>query len=525
VLSLTRNAGTSAGGVYQIVNNALDSGSPLVGSFQLGNSSSVARGVQVVLHNPEWSQVRTCTLTVPANTPLQSYTLRTTTSAAWSRVVLEFWLQTADGQPGMQLDNVDLRYRPDVTGIVGTACALDTAPGGEMIVNGSFSQGLSGWMTTGVAVYTGNQQLEINRNPATSEGTIYQNTGAALGANVPAELTLWVSNDSARDKQMTVVLRNGDWSEYRTCAYALPANLPRVQMTMRIRTSQTWTPVWFQIYLGVADSFPALVIDDISLRQRPELVTATTECRLTPPSNVNLMSNGSFSSGLVDWGFSGTTASVNGGVLAVGRNTNTPNGGFFFQARPYPIPGNGSLELRLDVGNGTGTARVVDVVLRNSDWSDYRVCRFTVGANSVLQTHVMRVRTSVDWLPLVTNYWLAPADGVAGLQVDNVDLRYRDDVAYGTTECVPPAGGGALMVEGTPTATATPTPTATATATVTPTGTATPTASLTATATTSATATASTTSTPELPSATPTATATPEPPTATPLPQDDMGGS
>jgi predicted extracellular nuclease len=121
VFQMYRNTGTTQALVAQ--NSGVSTGAPLPmeATFQLGNSSTQRKRVNVIVHDQDFSDLFNCSFWIEPNTPLQSYAMRGHSTEAWSGAMLSIYLMSADGQGWMLLDNASLRARPTLD-VNGTEC-------------------------------------------------------------------------------------------------------------------------------------------------------------------------------------------------------------------------------------------------------------------------------------------------------------------------------------------------------------------------------------------------------------------
>ena len=92
---------------------------PLEVSLQLGNTSSTDKSVNLLVANFDGTGDFFCVFNVPANTPLQTYTVRGRISAA-AHPDLRLFVDDAN-QPNLLVDNVSLQYRPSLS-LTSTQC-------------------------------------------------------------------------------------------------------------------------------------------------------------------------------------------------------------------------------------------------------------------------------------------------------------------------------------------------------------------------------------------------------------------
>ena len=94
--------------------------SPLELTLQLGNASNVIKNPGVIIKSGDkWDIV--CHFLIPPNTPLQTYIVRGKNLSNWNGLNIEVWPDPPDGNPDVLMDNVTLKYIPDMV-ISGTEC-------------------------------------------------------------------------------------------------------------------------------------------------------------------------------------------------------------------------------------------------------------------------------------------------------------------------------------------------------------------------------------------------------------------
>jgi hypothetical protein len=122
-----RNPGGVSAVVMQMLGIAMPDNRYLELSLQLGNSSSIRKRALIILHDNDWSDQAVCSFWLPPYTPLRTYYMRTQTTEPWFQAQLSVYAATADGMGWLQLDNVVLNYRPDLSTDV-TMCFDPAAP-------------------------------------------------------------------------------------------------------------------------------------------------------------------------------------------------------------------------------------------------------------------------------------------------------------------------------------------------------------------------------------------------------------
>jgi Zn-dependent metalloprotease len=113
VFEFFKLAGAPAGVLLQSTGQAMDLDQRIQATFQLGNSSGVRQRVTVILHEaPSFSDLSACTFWLPPGLPMQTYTMRTYASQAWTNATFAVYPATVGTAPSHQwlrLDNVNLQ--------------------------------------------------------------------------------------------------------------------------------------------------------------------------------------------------------------------------------------------------------------------------------------------------------------------------------------------------------------------------------------------------------------------------------
>lgn len=125
VLEFYRNSGTSSAVVLQATGNTtIPTNAWLEATFQLGNSSAQRKRVTILLHETDFTDLNVCTFWLNPLSPLQTYTMRTYTTAAWNTgASISIYASTADSSGWYRVDNVVFRHRPSLSQN-GTTCSL-----------------------------------------------------------------------------------------------------------------------------------------------------------------------------------------------------------------------------------------------------------------------------------------------------------------------------------------------------------------------------------------------------------------
>jgi hypothetical protein len=126
IMEIARNANTPNGGFYQFNPYSVPANSVLELRFEIGNQSNVARVINMLVRDPNWQDVHSCFITVPANSGLWYPAIFLTTNVAWSNIVVQGWIQIGDytgsGTRPFRFDNISLIYLPSSTYTGSTTC-------------------------------------------------------------------------------------------------------------------------------------------------------------------------------------------------------------------------------------------------------------------------------------------------------------------------------------------------------------------------------------------------------------------
>ncbi len=431
VLNLTN---TNPGGMFQDMTYPVPSSAPFELTVDLGNTSAAPKNVQVIVHDGAFTDVLFCPFTLQAGQPLDTFTLRGATTTSWSNIRVEVIPQTFDGQPALEVDNVDLQYQPGLA-VSGTDCVAAPAllpENTNLVTNGDFLTDTAGWIIWGSTTPTVSSGVLNLTN--TSFGGMFQDMGYPAPPAAPFELTVDLGNSSAANKDVQVMVHDGAFSDVLFCAFTVPAGQALDTFTVRGQTTMAWSNIRVEIVPQTFDGLPALEVDNVTLQYQPGLAVSGTECVAGAlPDNTNLVRNGDFPTDTAEWIVWGsTTPTVSGGVLNL---TNTSIGGMF-QDMGYPGPNGAPLELTLELGNTSAAAKDVRVMVHDGTFSDVLFCAFTVPAGQALDTFTVRGKTVLPWPDIRVEILPQTFDGQPALQVDNVNLQYKPSLSVSSTECL-----------------------------------------------------------------------------------------
>lgn len=329
------------------------------------------------------------------------------------------------------------------------------APLPNMITNGTFTGALAPWTTAAAPnpadlvwrIQDG--VLEFYRTTTSTFGAISQTTGTALPALTPLEARLSIGNSSGVRRRLTVTLEDAsDGTRLQNCVFWLPANAPLRTFIVRTYAPQAWGNLRLTLSEGTATGSGWLRVDNVEVRQLPGGGVASTTCAdpnipaaANVTDSVNLFNNGDFSNGLTGWYFGGDiTYRLTLGVLefykTIGGTANATVVNSTAQINPAA-----RLELTLDLGNSSASAKRITVILNDGDWTDSQTCNFWLPAGAALGRYTMRTFNDTLWNPVHVSVFES-VSGQAWTQLDNIDLRRRAALSTVGVECYQP--GAAL---------------------------------------------------------------------------------
>jgi Tol biopolymer transport system component len=284
--------------VFQSTTAQLLPGAPIVATFELGNSSSARKRITVLLHDGDFSDLNVCTLWLPASTPLQSYTMRTHTTEAWSNATISIYAASPNSDGGfLRVDNVTLQYAPAEANDR-TDCVDPEAPappggsaGPNLIANGGFDSGMSSWSVFGqiTSQISAGGVFEFYRPSGTPAGVVFQPTGQAMASAQIFTVSFDLGNTSPVRKRVTALLHSGDFTDIAACAFWLPPGSPLGTYSMRTYATKAGTNATLSIYPATVGPDQWIQLDNVALQSTPGTAIVGTEClepgagSVTPP--------------------------------------------------------------------------------------------------------------------------------------------------------------------------------------------------------------------------------------------------
>lgn len=264
----------------QLVNQNLPPGFPLTLQVDLGNASSVPKGVNLMMRPSAYGDIISCGVTIPSGAGMATVTLQGSTDMNWSDMVLEIQAMDPDAAPAVLIDNVSITTATNQTGDY-SCSGHDIAPGTQMIRNESFVDGRFWWGLWGDLSFnvTGEAMHMYRPAGAIRRGALFQSINYNIPTGSPLYTKLTVSNTSPNTKAVQVLLTD-QWRETFYCVFNVPANTGPTDLYIRDTTSIDWGRPTMIIYLltsNVTDD-PELIVDDVTLHYRPNNPITTSRC-------------------------------------------------------------------------------------------------------------------------------------------------------------------------------------------------------------------------------------------------------
>lgn len=259
-------------------------GSKLEATVQLGNTSGKPK--MVSLHLMEWPNNATrqwCVFIVPPNTPLQNYTMQTVTTADWSNIDVQLFVEDF-GEQWLQVDNLNVQHKPNAN-ITALNCDSPLPANTTLLLNGDMDYGNIFFSYLDPIVHSAsNGVLNLTTNTSASDvGLLAQPLFRGAPANTPFEVTMDVANPTNEAKLISLRLWDfPNQSNEIACTLEVPANYPMSTVTMRGVTNTAWTFMDFQLF--VADSLPSLQVDNIVIQHKPNAGINGLDCNIPPAS-------------------------------------------------------------------------------------------------------------------------------------------------------------------------------------------------------------------------------------------------
>ena len=362
------------------------------------------------------------------------------------------------------LDSLTCEVVPlDATLAGPTAIVTSTPLGSNLIVNGSFSSGMSGWgqfalptMAHIVSQVSGGV-LEFYRQPASSpdpsdQAVVLQGTHAPVGANVALVAQFDLQNSSSARKRISVLIHDEDFSDLSVCTFWLPAGAPMRTYRMETHTTEAWIGATISFYAASVGSDGGFYrVDNVSLTMAIGGDADRTECvdpaapSASPVSSGELLINGGFTSGLTGWfTFGQLVYQLVGGVFEFYRPPGVPSG-LIWQITGQTMVQGQSIEAAFQLGNSSSVRKRVTVIIQDDDFSDLSACTLWLPPGQLLQPYLMRSYATKPWTNARISIYPATLGTETSIRLDNVSLRRISGVAIVGTQCLEPGAAFATI--------------------------------------------------------------------------------
>lgn len=142
-----RSPSANGAALHQTASYPSNNGSKFEAKLLIGNASHVTKTLGVAIHPADdWSNSIECTFTLPPRMPMQTYIVRGVSGKAWPNVRIELHPGPADSIPDIKVDNVELRYRPNLS-VSGTQCISPSFTVGQNAATAFDSANSAAWKT------------------------------------------------------------------------------------------------------------------------------------------------------------------------------------------------------------------------------------------------------------------------------------------------------------------------------------------------------------------------------------------
>ena len=391
-------------------------------------------------------------------------------SCAWYAASNSHWITVTSNPNVTGNGSVSYTVAPNPAGnarsgtiVVGTSGSTTnftvTQQGTQFIVNGSFSSGMTGWLTFAtpdpsymVASIVGGvfTYYRVPPPPGTSsQAVVFQETGVGLPAGAPLRALFDIGNSSSVRKRISVLILDGNFTDLSVCTFWLQPGAPLRTYEMRTHTTKVWANAAIYFYAATPGSDGgAYQLDNVSLRYAPDEADDQSTC-IDPtapeptddPDSPNLLANGDFGTGtLPPWGLFGQIVQqIAGGVFEFYRPAGTP-AGVILQGTGQPMAANTIMTATFRLGNSSGVRKRVTVLLHEGNFSDLSACTFWLEPGQPLADYALRTFATQPWTNATLSIYPATIGIDQWIRLDDVVLRRTPSAAITGTECLEPGG-------------------------------------------------------------------------------------
>ena len=333
----------------------------------------------------------------------------------------------------------------------------------ELMTNGNFSSGLTGWMVFEPPDIVHNSAAGgvfeyFKANPTTTpsgQAVVLQNTGVPLGAGDQMLATFQVGNSSSARKRISVLIHDQDFSDLSVCTFWVPAFAGLQTYRMLTHTTEAWAGASISFYAASSGSSGGnYQLDNVSLRAAPAAYGDLTTCfdpwgPLAPggADGPEMLSNGNFGSGsLAPWQTFGTlTHQLAVGVFEFTRDSSAGPAGVVLQPTGQALPTSTIVTAFFDLGNSSNVRKRVTVLLHDLSFGDLSACTFWLAPGQPMSTYAMRSYVTTDWSNATISVYAASVGTQQWTRLDNVSMMTTPGSPTAGTDCGEP---GSSLVNG-----------------------------------------------------------------------------
>jgi hypothetical protein len=293
-----RPPGSTQGVVLQQTGLSVQAGTTLEAVWTMGNTDpgSLRKRFSVIIGEgdgaTQFSDMHVCTYFLDPGQIGQTYRMRTFTSKDVTNLTI--WFYAANPANGVgntttyQLDNVSMMVKPGHSPFK-TDCEDPLRPlaggatSGNLIFNGDFAGGETGWIRTGNLAgqwNPGGWADFFKLAPAVPPGVILQQIAGPFAQDQRLEATFQLGNSSNVRQRVTVIINEPGFTDMSACTIWLPPGLARQTFRMRSYANIGWANAMLSVYpatVGTSPSHNWLQLDNVTF-QRVTTANWGTEC-------------------------------------------------------------------------------------------------------------------------------------------------------------------------------------------------------------------------------------------------------
>jgi hypothetical protein len=338
----------------------------------------------------------------------------------------------------------------------------------ELISNGSFSSGASGWTAfatdgtgpNGAYIQSSivNGVLEFTRvapPPGTSnQATVFEQTGIPISSGTAVAAQFDLGNSSLVRKRVSVLLVDSDFSDISVCTFWLPPQTALRTYTMQAHTTKAWTNASIYFYAATAGTNGgAYRLDNVSLHATGSGSITRTVCgdpSVPAPSGVpdaaELLTNNSFASGTTGWTvFGNLSYLLSGSFYFIRPSPEAGPAGVLLQPTNHGLDPGTIVTARFTLANTSPVRKRVTVLLHDLDFSDLAACTFWIPPGQLMSPAVqytVRTYTTKAWSNATFSIYAATVGNDMWSAIDDVTFHTTPGTATSGTDCGEP--GSAL---------------------------------------------------------------------------------